>query len=245
MIIQKVFQFRGHSFEVLCQDDPNHPSNWSFVDESIVRDRWWDIQPGQTVIDCGTAYGSYALTALACGASYVFGWSPQGHPGDSMREIDYLRRSLALNGWSDRMTVWSKSGCYDRTGWYETSTTKFTVERPDPLPEWTIYVEPIDSIMDFYTGKVDHLKLDVEGAEVHVLRGAKKLIHRTLPKILVEHHNFLVPDVERQVVDLLVGEWGYSHVGTVPHGSVSHGLYLPPARDPDDRIVQIGDLAKK
>jgi FkbM family methyltransferase len=238
VLSQKELEFAGKKYFVCYESVPPpgcgdyHPSLWSHIDEDIVRRRVWHISPGDVVFDVGAAYGSYGLTALAQGAAHVYSWSPQGHPGDPLREADYLRKTLALNGWSDRMTIWERSGVYSETGWFDTSTASFAKVLSGPPNPWVLRVQAIDSLtMEdgspfTFPKKIDWWKMDVEGAEAHVLQGAKQTIHRYRPKITVENHNFLIPDIESQV-RVILESWGYTHDHTIQHGSVSHSLYLP------------------
>jgi hypothetical protein len=70
------------------------------------------------------------------------------------------------------------------------------------------------------------MKLDVEGAEVHVLQGAKETIKRYRPKLLIENHLFVKRTLEQDVRDLLLS-WDYREVATHPYHSVSHSFYEP------------------
>ena len=237
-LAQKELEFTGKKYRVAYNDVPPpgcgdyHPSLWSHIDEDVVRRRVWRVSPGDIVFDVGAAYGSYGLTALLQGAAHVYSWSPQGHPGDPLREADYLRKTLALNGWGDRMTIWERSGVYSETGWYDTETATFAKELAGPPGPWILRVQAIDSLAKedgspfTFPERIDWWKMDVEGAEAHVLRGARQTIQRYRPKIAVENHNFLIPDIEKQVRDILES-WGYTHDHTAQHGSVSHSLYLP------------------
>jgi hypothetical protein len=239
-MIEKPLTFRGHSYKIYCHDDPVRPSNWSFVDEQVVRDRWWHIDPGAIVFDVGAAYGSYSMAALACGAEHVFAWSPQCAPEEEESEAYFYRKTLAINGWSSRATIEDKMGCYDRNGWYRTNKAEFLAERPEGNDWQVIPVRPLDDVPfpDFIYEKTANIggllvarkywmKLDVEGAEEHVFRGGEKLIRRLRPKITVENHNFLSPGVGGRVRSLLES-WGYTHVDTVPYGhGYDHSLYVP------------------
>ena len=119
------FEFRGRPYKVACVEDyPDHPTWFTFVDESDVRERFWRIRPGDVVLDVGAAFGSYAVTALAAGASRVWAWAPEGIPG-SVSEVGVLRATLELNGWSDRCEVLT-NGVYDRDGWLHTKTQEFS-----------------------------------------------------------------------------------------------------------------------
>lgn len=226
------FMFRGIPFKIACEETtPQHPSWFSHEDESTVRHDKWLVEPGDCIFDVGAAYGSYSLTALAVGASMAFAWSPQGPPG-GRTEASMLRESLALNGWSDRCEIY-ESGCYDRPGWINALTQEFHVEEPAAHPD-VLRVNTLDGWYQshfrskFSAGQFPRywLKLDVEGAEVHVLQGAETLIHDLRPKILVENHNFKRPTLEAEVRALLTGA-RYREVSTTPYHSVSHSLYEP------------------
>ena len=70
--------------------DADHASAWTFEDEEQFRDRWWKPSTGETVLDIGAAFGSYALPALARGARVVC-FSPA--PFDT----ELLETNLGLN----------------------------------------------------------------------------------------------------------------------------------------------------
>lgn len=230
MFLQKELSFKGRSFKIAyVEPSPWHASWFSFEDESDVRDRDWNVGPGDVVFDVGAAYGSYTLTALALGAAHVFAWSPQGEPG-LPAEREFMRESLRLNGWEDRVTI-MKDGVYSKTGYLNASTQEFSVS---PLPESNdvIYVESLDfwRSQNCITGRKKSckfwMKLDVEGAEVEVLYGASKIIEELRPNLLVENHLFKNNDLGTQVRQFLEGK-GYDHVSTHPHHSVSHSVYIP------------------
>jgi FkbM family methyltransferase len=224
-MLEKTISFRGHPIQIAYLERmAGDPSWYTHEDERSVRDQLWNIQPGDVILDVGAAYGSYSLTALACGASLVMAWSPEGHPGGPP-EADVLRESLGLNDWRSRCIIWS-AGCYSEAGWLNTVTQEFSKKIPDGP---CIYVSPLDwqvPSRDFPKNKV-WMKLDVEGAEVEVLKGAAAFITTVRPKILVENHLFKRASIADEVRELLVGTQGYRHITTLPYHSVSHSLYLP------------------
>lgn len=249
------YGFRGNRFKVACVENyPQHPSWFSHEDESTVRDAKWNIQPGDVVFDIGAAYGSYTLTALSAGAAFVFAWSPQGEPG-LPQEADFLEESLRLNGWESRCFT-LRGGLYDRTGWLDTVTQDFSesvdlhihcdvggasstriLGGPNVIGVDTFDKQVPETCR--LTGLFRHqigpssapsgtfwMKLDVEGAEVHVLRGAERLIAELRPNILVENHNFKRATLEAEVREHLLAR-GYREVSTTPYHAVSHSLYVP------------------
>lgn len=223
----KQLYFRGNPYRIAYIDPtPYHASWFSFDDESSVRDAIWRIDPGDVVFDVGAAYGSYGLTALSCGAKHVYAWSPEeGSPPERL----FLEESLRLNDdWADRCNI-MLSGAYDRSGWIDTVSQEFLEQAPAEARPSIIRVDSLDDWRsDFGVVEANRywMKLDVEGAEVHVLQGAKKLIADLRPCITVENHNFKRATIEQEVRELLLF-MGYVEVSTTPYHSVSHSLYIP------------------
>jgi FkbM family methyltransferase len=225
--------FRGGTFNFAC-DPNNHASWWSFTDEESVRERWWNVQPGDVVLDCGAAFGSYALPALALGASKVVAWTPEGH-------MPYLVASLEANpGWSTRVLAFD-SGLWSGPGWLEAmegaAAPVFHRLRPESwkttMPPNAFAVTTVDEVLPKVDeiARVDWLKLDVEGAELEVLRGASKTIRRFRPAILCENHLFKDSALQQKCSALIDSfDAGYREVETVAYHSVSHSLYVAPPR---------------
>jgi len=215
--LQRSFSFRGHQYVVACQERyPQDPTWFSHEDESSVRDRDWDIQQGDVVVDIGAAYGSYTLAALACGASFSLCFNP------NEEENENLLASLSLNGdWTERVQI-CPQGLWSRSGFLRDTDLSFAEEPGDGR----FAVSAMDDLrLEIPHGRL-WLKLDVEGAEVEVLKGAMGLIRNRRPRILVENHQFKDPSMEQRVRELLQG-LSYRHVSTVPYHSVSHSLYAP------------------
>lgn len=61
---------------------------------------------------------------------------------------------------------------------------------------------PLDALK---TGPVGLVKIDVEGAELRVLRGATRLLREERPDVIVETHEAVVPGVTRQTRAFLEG----------------------------------------
>jgi len=207
--------FRGNSFKISDHGEARGNASWfSHEDESDVRERDWKIDPEDVVLDIGSAYGSYALAALASGASMVRCWNYNEF------ENQVLKESLALNGWTGKCEIhqvglWSSPGFLEdiggtfseQEGGGRFRVTTLDLELPSP-------------------GRVDWLKLDVEGAEVEVLKGGRSLLASSRPKIQVENHQFKDGSIERRVRELLES-MRYRHIRTVPYHGVSHSVYEP------------------
>jgi FkbM family methyltransferase len=229
--------FRGRQYRHVAA--AHIPASYeTFDDERDVRLELWTVEEGDVVFDIGAAYGSYALAALAMGAHRVYAWAPQGHPVGPATEMeaDFLEQSAALNGWSDRLRVY-RDGLYDRTGWLNAwSQEFFTTEPPKRdgrfVDNEILAVRTIDAwaakeiAPNSLQGVRTWMKLDVEGAEVAILRSAGNFIRRFSPRIFVENHNFKHAATEQEV-RAIVTSWGYREIATRPYRNYSHSLYAP------------------
>jgi len=239
--LTKVCSIRGYEFKIACLETiPYHPSWFTYVDEAEVRERDWKIQKGDTVFDIGAGHGSYTLTALVQGAAHVFAWCPQGTPGEPS-EADFLRASLKLNGWEDKVTI-VPGGLWSETGVLHEPTQKFYP--PDNLPDTSVRTHlttseewlKVQAFDDWFAGKSLSFieaymhdiwfKLDVEGAEAHVLHGARDFIRRFHPTIQIENHPLKNPNLPEEIKKVMADIGGYRLVHTVPYHSVTHSLYV-------------------
>jgi len=239
--LTKVYGIHGHTFKIACLDTtPYHPSWFTYEDEKEVRERDWNIQKGDIVFDIGAGHGSYTLTALAQGAAYVFAWCPQGTPGEPY-EADFLRASLELNGWGDRVTI-DQGGLWSETGILHEPTQIF-YPFAGAAPDTSVKTHPTTSKEWFAVRSFDQwfkiagvdprfdpkakfwMKLDVEGAEANVLRGARGFICRFSPTIQIENHPLKNPSLPG-LTALMMDSMSYRLVHDIPYNSVSHSLYV-------------------
>lgn len=226
----KIHPKYGYKFATITAGTMHdHATGWTHEDEQEVRDRWWHVKPGEVVLDGGAAFGSYALSALTMGARVV-AFSPA--------ELDtlVLARNLSLNHALAARCLLVRDGLHEADGWFDSQKSAFY---PDPQAEaraadadgrW-LRVRSLDSFLAERPGidRVDWLKLDVEGAELGVLRGAEATLRRHRPKLLIELHQFHVADMPQQVARFLASlALGYCVDGPVPHCSVSHAMYVVP-----------------
>lgn len=218
--------------------DAAHASWWSFDDEQELRDRWWHPLPGQTVLDIGAAFGSYALPALAMGARVV-AFSPAEF------DTKLLKLNLGLNPELARRCLVVRDGLYSADGWFDPDRCAFAKAPPfrvgHPTPgremeeaitertkhQW-LRVRSLDSFLEEHPGidRIQWMKIDVEGAELEVLKGAEKCLRMYRPRILVENHEFHVAGISNQVRDYLQGlNLGYICDGPHQHCAVSHSFF--------------------
>ncbi len=147
------------------------------------------IQPGMSVVDVGANHGYYTLMF----ADLV---GPQGRVAavePSRAIVELLKRSVAVNGFSERVTI-HECAAVSEDG------VELALFTPDNEPKNARIIT--DSHEDHsasvsITGsrlatllhdwpRVDFMKIDVEGAEEAALAGAWPILERDLPDVLLE-----------------------------------------------------------
>jgi FkbM family methyltransferase len=156
-----------------------------------------EVEPGMTCVDLGANIGYYALltAGLVGPAGRVLCVEPDP------RNLELLRRNVSLNGLDDRVEV-AGVAISDRAGtatmYQATASNLTTLVAPDArsrataLGETLMSVETttLDAFMAERGGRVNFLRMDIEGYEVDALRGGlKTLAQSPRPcKILLETH---------------------------------------------------------
>lgn len=212
------FLFEEHCFGT-------HFSTNSIVEEDEVRKSLWRIFKGDIVIDAGASYGNYTLPALAAGARvYAF-------------EInEWLSKSLSnnivLNNFHDctieSKALWNKTG--EKIKYYEDNLSLFSfgaVETGKIREVETITVD--DYFIPLSIPKINWFKIDVDGAELHVLEGALMTLKRYKPKLLIELHPILEHDLPNKITNFIGKNFQQFSVDgpyamIANHGETSHVL---------------------
>lgn len=139
------------------------------------------IRAGEVFVDVGACFGSYTMPALAKGATAI-----AYEPFDDGFAI--LTANVESNGWQSRCRV-HKVALFDGTPYpAELASDIFGAHYPAEELRTTTLDEDLDEGVC-----VDWMKLDVEGAELGVLVGAKRTIARCLPNFVIEDHDGIDP----------------------------------------------------
>jgi FkbM family methyltransferase len=151
------------------------------------------LSPGDTAIDIGAHIGFFTLQMAA-----MVGPSGRVHafePFDA--NADLLERSIAENRFGDRITVQrdavgAASGTATLTFPLETLNSGGAYVLRDgtaPLAGNVKKQVPLVALDDLHLGRpVRFIKMDVEGAEPLVIKGAERLLREDRPMILSELH---------------------------------------------------------
>lgn len=146
----------------------------AFEDEIDIKDSYWrDFAPGDVVVDVGALWGSYTLPALAQGAE-VIAVEPMASAAETLAE------SVAANGWTCRI---ERVVLFDGTPYPPDLCAEVFGQR---YPERDLVFSTLDELA---LGDVTQIKLDVEGAELGVIRGGLGMIRRCHPRLLIEAHD--------------------------------------------------------
>ena len=193
-MIVKDMTYRGRTFKVA--QGSLHPefSFYTFEEEEReIRDRYWNVEAGDVVVDVGASYGSYTLTACAMGA-LVYAVEPEP------LVFDDLLRNLRLNDW-----LYTRCFAYNVGLWDSSERVDMRTYAPH-WPAHTISGEyqmtTLDRLLESGApapSRVDWIKVDAEGAEEHVLAGALATIEKYHPRLLVECHVFLDPRIDTRI----------------------------------------------
>lgn len=165
-----------------------------------------DLVPERgTVLDVGAHVGHWALRAA--GKAHEV-WAVEPNP----ETVRVLRKNIALND-LDNVDV------LPFAAWDE--TTDLYLEDPDDkvaggstrtLSEGegrSVWATRLDMVEDLdYLGRLDLVKLDVEGADLHALRGMRGLLEKHRPKLFIECHDY-AGYYERADLEALLTELGY------------------------------------
>lgn len=207
--------------------------NFTFVDESDTREALWRIQPNDCIFDIGAAIGSYTLTAFVAGAKQAFAWDPSASINDISQNKKELEQCLEANEWLHKCVVYDY-GIYDQAGWLDTE--KYSMRMvATKLSSHVIPVKPLDEwyneIFKTHYGQEKYnnywLKIDVESAELGVLKSAETLIKELKPYILIENHQFVRNTICQECIDYVLSLGIHKLECVRPHHYVSHSLFTP------------------
>jgi len=151
------------------------------------------VSPGMTVIDIGAHWGIYSISAsrLVRKEGKVFSFEP------NPEVYERLRKNILLNQDDlygevivQNCAVSDYEGCSEFHVPLMCKSAYGSLHRPNIKEDCDIINVSVISL-DHYVernklGRVDLIKIDVEGAELTVLKGAEKVLRRFYPMIFME-----------------------------------------------------------
>jgi FkbM family methyltransferase len=226
---------RGYSMTLnggLVRVDPAYILTRRLTDERLLEAALRMLNPGKTVIDVGGWIGIHAVRM-----AQVVG--PRGHvytlePGPESAHL--IRRHAALNLLSDRITV-IEAACSDQPGEATFDDQPLSPEnRLGGQAQHAIRVRvvTIDDLCAEHDINPALIKIDVEGAELNVLRGALETLRRVRPIVLCELHPRLWShfNVDRAQIAAFAQSVGYDvrAIGHREGTTVEYAALIPSER---------------
>jgi FkbM family methyltransferase len=150
----------------------------------------WGIRQGDVVLDCGAHVGVFSHRALARGAGKVVAIEP------SPRNAECLRRNFAKEIEEGRLVVYAK-GVWDREDTLilrqldgNSAADTVVMDQPGAHEGESVPLTTIDTLVkELGLERVDYIKMDIEGAEVPALHGAKETLAKWKPRLaLAAYH---------------------------------------------------------
>lgn len=162
------------------------------------------VRPGDIVLDCGANVGVYTREALADGAATVVAIEP------APDNIECLRRTFAKEIESGKVILYPK-GVWDKDDFLEfrvdpknQAADSFVIKREGAQVVARLPLTTIDKMVDeLKLPRVDYIKMDIEGAEVKALIGARNTLAKYHPRMALStyhqyDHPVEVPRAARQ-----------------------------------------------
>jgi len=181
----------------------------------------------KVILDAGANIGLFSLYALSTGTASVIAFEPSPANARCLLEnLDEYRKAgrltLVPQGvWSEEAKLRFSTKNTNNPGSHHLSANG----------DIEVSVTSIDrAVRELGITHLDYIKMDVEGAELHALDGAKETIGRFRPRLCVatEHTDDLFTNTEAVIAKM--NDFGYSYTCTETHAyhSPSRGLVLTP-----------------
>lgn len=159
------------------------------------------INPGEVVVDCGGNMGLFAAWAASKGASAVFSYEP----GHTAFKLLTQTSDLYNNIYCKNCAVGNKIGKQKFTECYCSCASHFQSlnvnENSFIRKEYNVFCTTLDK--EFFPDiKIDFIKIDTEGAEVDIIKGARNILKKYSPKLAIACYHF--NEEEKNLVDLIL-----------------------------------------
>jgi FkbM family methyltransferase len=187
---------------------PYHDDERGFLDywghdAGDLRFLWRVLEPGMTFLDIGANEGVYSVVACEKlrGAGRVVSFEPS--PREYRRLALHLRWNSCVNARAEQIALGAEAGC---VAFYEVAsggdTSRNGLRPPgtsDALNRIEVQAVTLDEFVESHgIARVDVMKIDVEGGELGVFRGARRVLSEYRPTIICE------------VLDAAAEPWGYA-----------------------------------
>lgn len=182
------------------------------------------VKPGDTVFDIGGDAGYYTLL-------FAKGVGPKGkvfvfEPIPKAQER--IMENVSLNGFKNvtlvDLALGSRPGSFVLEKPFEASRINLEKKEAVPGEDILVKVERLDTLAEEQgLPRADLIKIDVEGAEMEILRGMEGYVNKHHPTFVIELHPQLLPGFNATVSDVLtwLTDRGYT-LTAIDAGNISH-----------------------
>jgi FkbM family methyltransferase len=197
------------------------------------------VGKGMTVIDIGAHHGYYSLYFAKCvgPTGRVFSFEPVPENFALLRKNILLNDISWVEAFPDAVFSCTKDLSFAAPDQSANSGEGSLVDGYKGR-QISVHAVTLDSFCTSAHSLPDLIKMDVEGAELHVLLGAKETLKQCSPKLLIELHHFDGNVAAHPVPELLQGH-GYEVRWIEKFQWTSHILAIPNSAAP----VASGDAA--
>lgn len=213
-----------------------HPSAWrrsfnAFAVGGCVEDELdafiGQCKAGMQLVDVGASYGVFSLTAMAWPESRALLIEP--HP----QSVQMLRELRRMNGLSDQRFIVVPAAAGDRDGRLAMGGDDFYLV--SPASQTSVPMRSLDSLCSELGYRPTHIKIDVEGFEFEVLKGAVTVLEQCMPVLHLEIHDAFLVDrgTDPSQIHEFLRDCGYDRVwslvekGADGGPSVTRTLWCP------------------
>jgi FkbM family methyltransferase len=164
-------------------------------------DRFWDVQQGFKVLDVGAYIGVYTLKAAkkAGCQGRVISVEPEEE------NFRFLQKNIQINGFNNVIPVRAALSDFEGNGSLYLSARGSGEHSmlSKSKKEIKVPVYTVDALMrKLRIDSLDVMKIDVEGAEIQVLKGSNQMLREgRIHRIAIAAYHY--PDECREVVDFL------------------------------------------
>ncbi|MBH0042951.1 FkbM family methyltransferase [Pseudoalteromonas sp. SWXJZ10B] len=172
--------------------------------EQYAFEDWLRVEKGDVVLDCGGANGDTALYFAANGAEKVYSF--EFLKSNIKKFITVLDKNSQCKG---QVSIVEKA-LWDRSGIklsFEDNGNASTVSEAKITEDNFVETISIDDFLLQQISRVDFIKMDIEGAELSALKGAKESIIKYKPKlaICVYHKDCDLVEIPKFILSLGCG----------------------------------------
>jgi len=166
------------------------------------------VEEGDVVFDVGAHMGFFSYHAKLCGARTIYAFEPNPHVREVLTKHKSLWGFLDLNIYD--LALYSEEGELDLFIPENPFASVATVNREGTVLEKFRYrtkIRVVATTIDNFIKRnaiphVDFIKIDAEGSEREILKGAKETIKEFRPKIVVSAYHR--PDDERVIPEIVL-----------------------------------------